>query len=233
MTQKKTAGEIRDSLNSILKKKGYERLAAPIAGSGRFPEGRTRISVANVDTKDFFRGFMISMFKSVDKNSQNTHKQLYFVLTKDKSQLSRDFKSFLEGLFGDPEFIDIVTEQFMLKNPEDVAHILRGMKVEVDMVYRSGYDIIRADLGYMLLDTKTSSYITDRGFNSVKEARAYAQGKGLKRAQIEPVGYAPFQLPDGVYTDELNRKAFLNAIDALDMLDDTEVYCPPKDLVEL
>jgi hypothetical protein len=136
----------------------------------------------------------------------NTHKSQWFLLNKQKTEISYYMRMLFHALFdGDAQ----VRDDFLALTTKDTGHwqLLRGMRVQINIQPTAGHAVDFVGSGYVALNALTNEKLSSI-CNTVEQARAAAQARGFGRSfnnvkEIFSVG-----------TDD-NVEALRNAVEGL------------------
>jgi hypothetical protein len=148
----------------------------------------------------------LGRFSVVFDSDGHTHTQSIFLYNKDKTELSWLFRKFLRGVFD----LDDNCREFleaMLGDNAEALHMLRGMKLEVDIQPGPGYIIDSDDGAYIAKDAQTGKPVSPQR-TTVQGARQTAEAGGYKRS------YNRMENVQSIYSEE-NFKALQNAREAV------------------
>lgn len=151
-------------------------LSKPLRGAGRLPSGWHSVVVAAVDTARVSDRGTITLTLEV---GDIHHKQSIWLLSYDKESISVEFDHIIAALFDDAvdEYIDLLSGEHQL----EALHMLRGLRLDVEIQPGPGYIIDRTPDGYIAVDAKTDEPITPPQLE-VRQTRTLAEARGYKRS---------------------------------------------------
>lgn len=193
------------------KRSGFTK---PIRGAGRFAAGWHSVTIAAVDVARLSdRGFMTLTLEDGDTH----HKQTVFLCNYDKTDYSREFRAVFTAMFeGEAELY----EELLVEHQEEALHMLRGLKLDIEIQPGPGYTVDRESSGYCAYDVESGEALIPIQA-SVTEAKRAADARNYKRSYNRITNATPTHA-------EANSQSLRNAAEAISRAAET-VYTHASD----
>jgi hypothetical protein len=191
-------------LADIARKRLHEQRSGftkPIRGAGKFAAGWHSATIAAVDTVRLSdKGYMVLTLEDGDIH----HKQTVFLCNYTKDDYSHEFRSVFNALFGDTTGL---YEELLVEHQEEALHMLRGLKLDIEIQPGPGYIIDKEPGGYCAYDVVSSEALVPL-YTSATEARRAVEARGHKRSYNRITNATP------TYA-ETNSQSLRNAAEAI------------------
>jgi hypothetical protein len=132
------------------------------------------------------------------------HKQTVFLCNYNKEDYSKEFKSVFTALF---ESESSLYEQLLIDYQHEALHMLRGLKLDIEIQPGPGYTIERQADGYIAFDVISSKPLISPQ-QTVTTARKLVEARGHKRSYNRIANASPTHT-------EKNSESLRNAAEAI------------------